>query len=226
VSGPTHVAYPPRLAEPDYDEIIRPAGGLIGAMLTSIRPYVHDLPHLEAHHDQAAGVWKIQVRPIKRPRKVEMLEQKTRRMLAAFRRGAFRTELPSGDAIDEVLLTKLGMHGMLVNDRDEAQISVASYMLTTLEVNALQSILSAGHAVAHAHYELALRDTLETAVIRQAERDDSARQRVALSIGETISGLIQTPRRVLWIRGCTTAAAHKASAAWASFTEPTSYFDT
>ena len=231
VSGPAHVIYPPRLADPELDDVARPADGLTGAILKAIRPHVRNFPKLGAHHDQASGDWRIEVRPIMYASETSaeesnVLESKTRRMMAAFRRGTFRTELPLGDSLDDALLARLGMHAMLAKDRDMPQISVASYMLTTSEVSCLQRILSAGHAAAHAHYDLALRATLEMAASRQDEREDGTRQRAALSIGETITGLIQTPKRLLWIQGNTAIPSHSADAAWASFSESTNYFDT
>lgn len=221
VSGLTHISYPPRLADTNHEDTYRPGSGLAGALVSAARPYANHIPALEEHYEQANDSWEIQVQPLEALCEIDQVEQKTRRMMAAFRRGAFRTELPLSSPIDKALLDRLGMHAMLVDYRDAPQISVASYMLTTQEFNALQRILSAGHAAAHTHYDLALRDILDVAVDRHAEREDSSLPREAMATAETVSGLMQTETQVLWIRGHSAKLSEAADVAWASFSELT-----
>ena len=221
VSGLAHISYPPRLTDTSHEDIYQPGSGLAGALIGAARPYTDDIPALEEYYELANDIWQFQVLPLEALCEIDQIDQKTRRMMAAFRRGAFRTELPLSSSIDTALLGRLGTHAMLVDYRDAPQISLASYMLTTQEFSALQRILSAGHSAAHMHYDLALRDILGMAVDRHAEREDGSLPRRAMAIAETISGLMQTRRQVLWIRGHSSIPAAAADAAWASFSELT-----
>jgi hypothetical protein len=220
-SGLTHITYPPRSADTSYEDIYRPGSGLTGALVSAVRPFTEDIPELEGHYEQSNGTWEIQVQPLGALCEIDQVEQKTRRMMTAFRRGAFRTELPLSLSINKALLDRLGMHAMLVDYRDAPQISIASYMLTTQEFNALQRILSTGLVAAHVHYDLALRDILAVAVDRHAEREDCSLPRTAMAIAETISGIVQTKRQALWVRGRSLISPEGADAAWASFSELT-----
>lgn len=225
VSGPTHISYPPRLASTSYEDIYRPSPGLTGALLGAIRPYISGLSVLEQHYAQSDSAWAVKAQPLGPLPKFDQVEQQTKRMMVEFRRGTFRTELPLSTSISQALIDKLGMHAMLEETHNAPRISLASYMITTSEFNALQRILSTGQDAAHTHYDMALHEILHTAVNRYVEQEDASRPRKAIRIAETVSGLIQTPEQILWIRGRALTQATEAEAAWKSFSDSTDALD-
>ena len=225
VSGLTHISYPPRLASTSYEDIYRPSPGLTGALLGAIRPYISGLPVLERHYAQSDSAWAVEAQPLGPLPKFDQVEQQTKRMMVEFRRGTFRTELPLSTSISQALIDKLGMHAMLEETRNATRISLASYMITTSEFNALQRILSTGQDAAHTHYDMALHEILHTALNRYVEQEDASRPRKAIRITETVSGLIQTPEQILWIRGRALTQATEAEAAWKSFSDSTEALD-
>jgi len=214
-SGPTHVIYPPRMSAADYGDTVRPSDGLVGAILTAIRPHVRNLPILEEHHDQGNGTWIVQAQPIKHCPTDETLGREATDMMEALRRGIFSTELPLANSIKKAFLERLGAHVRLVRDQDPLRVSVASFMLTDAEFNSLRRILSGSDQAARMHYDLAVRDVLKMGAARQVERLFSPQQWTALRIVETISGLIQTPKNLLWIRGQTRTSPSIANQGWA-----------
>lgn len=213
-SGPVRAIHPHRLSDPDYYDGVRPLEGLVPAILAAVRHYVKDLPKLEAHYEQASNAWDIYVRPVEEHEIINPATQDTRQMMSAFRRGIYRTELPLGSPIDADLLEKLDAFAMLVNDGVVPQISLESYVLTNADVHSLALILSAGHDASYAHYDLALRDLLESIAVHFRRTEDGCTETSGLFVAESISGLLQTPMALLWIRAQVTRASQDAGATY------------
>ncbi|WP_445143309.1 hypothetical protein [Dyella sp. Tek66A03] len=224
-SSPIYVAYPPRLIDLPIEEQGLPSLGLLPAIVDALRPYGPELPTFEKHHGQSHGAWRIKVTPFPLTNDAPASATESLNLLQAFKRGAFRTELPAPSPLAPALLRKLKDYVMLIEGNPVPRISVASYLVTTGEVAALQRLLAKDNdqGQTQMHYELLLHDILGRGLKRQEERQRPESRPRALGVAESVSAVMRLASGLFRVQGYTATDIVRARDSWKDFAESVDY---